>query len=65
MTTPTIYALHENPEWFPPFAQAFAEEGVEVEEWLLTEGTLDLDSTPPEGIFWSRISASARSRSCW
>ncbi|GGK68869.1 ATP-grasp domain-containing protein [Ornithinimicrobium pekingense] len=62
MTAPRIYALHENPEWFPPFAQAFAEEGVEVEEWLLTEGTLDLGASPPEGIFWSRISASAHTR---
>lgn len=62
MTAPTIYALHENPEWFPPFAKAFAAEGVEVQEWVLTEGTLDLDATPPEGIYWSRISASAHTR---
>lgn len=59
---PRIYALHENPEWFPPFARAFEREGVEVEEWLLTDGTLDLDATPPEGIFWSRISASSHTR---
>lgn len=57
-----VYALHENPEWFPPFAQAFAEEGVPLVEWVLTEGTLDLASEPPEGIFWSRISASAHTR---
>jgi len=57
-----IYALHENPEWFPPFARAFEAEGAEVEEWLLTEGTLDLDCAPPEGIFWSRISASSHTR---
>lgn len=61
MTLP-IYALHENPEWFPPFAKAFAERGVEVVEWVLTDGVLDLDSTPPEGIFWSRISASSHTR---
>ncbi|AUZ86650.1 ATP-grasp domain-containing protein [Arthrobacter sp. TmT3-37] len=58
----TVYALHENPEWFPPFARAFEAEGVEVVEWLLTDGVLDLDSVPPEGIFWSRISASAHTR---
>ncbi len=62
MNQPKIYALHENPEWFPPFARAFAAEGVQVQEWLLTEGTLDLAATPPEGIFWSRISASAHTR---
>lgn len=59
---PKIYALHENPEWFPPFARAFAEAGLEAEEWLLTEGILDLISPPPEGIFWSRVSASAHTR---
>ncbi|UNX54038.1 alpha-L-glutamate ligase [Georgenia sp. TF02-10] len=59
---PKIYALHENPEWFPPFAAAFATEGLPMEEWLLLDGTLDLDSTPPEGIFWSRISASSHTR---
>jgi hypothetical protein len=58
----TVYALHENPEWFPPFARAFEAEGVEVVEWLLTDGVLDLDSVPPEGIFWSRMSASAHTR---
>lgn len=57
-----IFALHENPEWFPPFAKAFEAEGVEVEEWLLTDGVLDLDQEPPEGIFWSRISASSHTR---
>jgi hypothetical protein len=62
MSAPKIYALHENPEWFPPFAEAFAAEGVEVEEWLLTEGTIDLGSAPPDGVFWSRISASAHTR---
>ncbi|WP_327019680.1 ATP-grasp domain-containing protein [Arthrobacter sp. Soil782] len=65
MTTseaPKIYALHENPEWFPPFARAFEQEGLQFEEWLLTDGVLDLDATPPEGIFWSRISASAHTR---
>ncbi|GAA1125672.1 alpha-L-glutamate ligase [Arthrobacter flavus] len=57
-----IFALHENPDWFPPFARAFEASGVEVEEWLLTDGVLDLDQEPPEGIFWSRISASAHTR---
>lgn len=57
-----IYALHENPEWFPPFARAFEQEGLDFEEWVLTDGVLDLDAAPPEGIFWSRISASSHTR---
>lgn len=57
-----IYALHENPDWFPPFAQAFENAGVDYEEWLLINGTIDLDSTPPEGVFWNRLSASSHTR---
>ncbi len=57
-----VYAIHENPEWFPPFAAAFEEEGVPYEEWLLDVGSLDLDARPPEGIFWSRMSASSHTR---
>lgn len=62
MSRPTIYALHENPEWFPPFAAAFAAKGVDVVEWHLTDGVLDLDTAPPDGVFWSRISASSHTR---
>jgi hypothetical protein len=59
----TVYVLHENPEWFPPFAAAFAAEGLPYEEWLLTDGgVLDLDAAPPEGVFWSRMSASSHTR---
>ncbi|GAA2028876.1 alpha-L-glutamate ligase [Pseudokineococcus marinus] len=59
----TVYALHENPEWWPPFAAAFDAEGVPVEQWLLTgAGELSLDDEPPEGVFWSRMSASAHTR---
>ena len=58
----TIYALHENPEWFPPFARAFTGAGLDFEEWLLISGTIDLDATPPEGIFYNRLSASSHTR---
>lgn len=59
---PVVYALHENPDWFGPFAAAFAAEGVEVREWLLVDGAFDFDQPPPEGVFWSRISASSHTR---
>jgi glutathione synthase/RimK-type ligase-like ATP-grasp enzyme len=57
-----VYVLHENPEWYPPFAAAFDAEGLEHEQWLLGAGTLDLDAEPPEGVFWSRLSASSHAR---
>ncbi|MGP3534564.1 ATP-grasp domain-containing protein [Microbacterium sp. RD1] len=62
MTDPRVYVIHENAEWFPPFAAAFDAEGVPAEEWLLTDGSVDLSSPPPEGVFWSRLSASAHTR---
>jgi hypothetical protein len=62
MTTPRVYAIHENAEWWPPFAAAFEAEGVPAEQWLLTEGSIDLSSEPPQGVFWSRLSASAHTR---
>ncbi len=58
----TVYALHENPEWFPPFAAAFESAGLDYQEWLLIEGAIDLDVAPPEGVFWNRLSASSHTR---
>ena len=57
-----IFVIHENAEWLPPFAEALAAEGVPWEEWCLVEGALDLDATPPEGVFYSRMSASSHTR---
>lgn len=62
MTEPHVHVLHENPEWFRPFAAAFDELGVPYEQWLLDSGVLDLDAPPPVGVFWSRMSASAHTR---
>ncbi len=57
-----IYALHENPEWFPPFAAALDAAGLAWEEWMITTGAVDLDAEPPEGVFWSRLSGSSHTR---
>ncbi|MEI4600185.1 hypothetical protein WAC39_27655, partial [Klebsiella pneumoniae] len=58
----SVYVIHENPQWLPPFQAAFEAEGVPLEEWLLTDGSIDLSVEPPEGVFWSRLSASAHTR---
>lgn len=58
----TVHVLHENPEWMPPFAAAFAAEGVDWDEWLLAGGPVDLGAVPPPGVYWSRMSASAHTR---
>jgi glutathione synthase/RimK-type ligase-like ATP-grasp enzyme len=59
---PAVYAIHENPEWFGVFRDAFAAEGVPLVEWLLVDGELDPLAVPPDGVFWSRISASSHTR---
>jgi hypothetical protein len=57
-----LYVLHENPEWYAPLAAAFDTAGLPHEQWLLGEAILDLDEEPPDGVFWSRMSASAHTR---
>ena len=57
-----VYVIHENPDWYPPIEAALRAEGVPHEQWLLGEGTLDLDDIPPHGVFWSRMSASSHTR---
>ncbi len=59
---PAVHVLHENPEWMPPFAAAFAAEGVPLVEHVLDGGVLDLAEPPAPGVWWSRMSASAHTR---
>ncbi|HWF80176.1 MAG TPA: hypothetical protein VN695_06285 [Streptosporangiaceae bacterium] len=57
-----VYVIHENPDWYPPIASAFDAIGVRHEQWLLGDEVIDLDSEPPAGVFWSRMSASSHTR---
>ena len=59
---PAVYIIHDNPEWIAPFTEALDRLGVAHVEWLLPETTIDLAAEPPEGLFWSRLSASAHTR---
>lgn len=65
MTAPIVHVIHDNPEWIAPFARAFDDAGLTWDEWLLGEpGTpaIDLGAEPPEGVYWSRLSASSHTR---
>ncbi|WP_264740653.1 ATP-grasp domain-containing protein [Cytobacillus firmus] len=57
-----VYVIHENSEWTVHLTKRLEELGVPFEEWHLDEGTLDLSAEPPEGIFYSRMSASSHTR---
>src|SRR5215467_12045572 len=57
-----IYVIHENDTWVEPLRAAFDELELAFEEWFIAEGTLDLGSAPPEGVFYNRMSASSHTR---
>ncbi len=57
-----VYIIHENKEWTKPLIAALDTLGTPYEQWFLDEGTLDLSSAPPEGVFYNRMSASSHTR---
>lgn len=57
-----IYIIHENNEWTVHLINRLEELGLPYEQWHLNEGFFDLSDTPPEGIFYSRMSASSHTR---
>ncbi|MCM3741380.1 alpha-L-glutamate ligase [Oceanobacillus luteolus] len=57
-----IYVLHENKEWTNHLTKRLEELNLPYEEWHLDKGTVDLASVPPEGVFYSRMSASSHTR---
>ena len=60
--SPKVYILHENQEWITTLLTSLEKRGLEYENWFLNEGKIDLGSTPPLGVFYNRMSASAHTR---
>ncbi|MEL6254468.1 MAG: alpha-L-glutamate ligase [Bacteroidota bacterium] len=59
---PKIYILHENPEWLKPITAGLSRMKVPYEDWDLSEGSIPLNSHPPAGVFYNKMSASSFSR---
>jgi hypothetical protein len=59
---PKIHVIHENDAWVEPLRAAFDERNLPYEEWFLSDGLVDLAATPPEGVFYNRMSASSHTR---
>jgi hypothetical protein len=57
-----IFVIHENDAWVDPLRAAFAELDLPYSEWFLNQGVLDFSSTPPDGVFYNRMSASSHTR---
>lgn len=60
--TAKIYILHENDEWTIHLIKRLQEQNLPYETWHLAEGLVDLSAEPPQGIFYSRMSASSHTR---
>jgi hypothetical protein len=59
---PRIFVLHENTPWVEPLRRELVGIDAPFSEWFLDQGLVDLTSTPPEGIFYNRMSASSHTR---
>jgi len=57
-----IIVIHENHDWIPPFEEAFKLLDLNYEFWYLPKIDLNLNNTPPEAVFYNRMSASSHSR---
>lgn len=57
-----IHILHENEQWFLPLAKVFDHYGLPYASLYMDGGGLDLSAAPPEGIFFSKMSASSYTR---
>ncbi|PPA69759.1 ATP-grasp domain-containing protein [Jeotgalibacillus proteolyticus] len=57
-----IYVLHENDEWTVHLTNRLKELNLPYETWHLDEGLVNLTEEPPEGVFYSRMSASSHTR---
>jgi len=57
-----VYIIHENDEWTLPLRAELRGLGVEFEDWHVEKANIDLGKSPPEGIFYNRMSASSHAR---
>ncbi len=57
-----IYIIHENNEWTEPLTEQLKQLDLPYHEWFLDEGHLDLQESPPAGVFYNRMSASSHTR---
>lgn len=57
-----IYVIHENQEWTVHLFKRLEELGLPYEDWHLRSGAINLSEAPPEGVFYSRMSASSHTR---
>ena len=60
--TPAIHVIHENADWTAPLFDAFKTRGLPYVDWNMSYGDLALSDSPPQGVFYNRMSASSHTR---
>jgi len=57
-----IYVIHENDEWLIPLRNSFKKINAPFVEWHMDKVNIDYKKSPPDGVFYNRMSASSHSR---
>ncbi len=57
-----IYVIHENDEWLVPLRKSFKKINAPFKEWHMDKESFDFKKSPPEGVFYNRMSASSHAR---
>jgi len=57
-----IHIIHENDEWTQHLTKRLEELKLPYRNWHLAEGNVNLNEEPPQGVFYSRMSASSHTR---
>ena len=57
-----IYIIHENDEWMVPLREELKKINAPFKEWHMHRDKIDTSKTPPNGVFYNRMSASSHSR---
>ena len=56
------YIIHENDEWTLPLKSELNKLNIPFEDWHVEKSEIDLGKSPPEGVFYNRMSASSHAR---
>ena len=57
-----IFLIYENKDWSEPLERVLREKNVPHDSWNMVQRSVDLFESPPQGIFYNRMSASAHTR---
>ena len=57
-----IHVIHENDAWTAPLLEELEAQNLPWENWFLDQGRIDIHASPPNGVFYNRMSASSHTR---